>query len=724
MRAKENRGRRGRKTPQQNPTKEELVKYLQKSADRGANLHRILEDFDATPAARKQIKDILNQLVKEGKLAKHRGNRYETAATKNLVEGTIVLHRDGYGFVIPKEKIPGIESDIFIPPALTGSAMNGDKVKVEITFRKAGGKAEGRVVSVEKRARDTIVGQLRFDGEIFFVAPADEKLPPKIIITNDVSEHKDKIVEVEITRFPTDKTWPAGKVVSVIGFIDDPNVETNVIIKKFGLPIAFPTEVEEEAAHLPGALSEKDFVGRDDFRKRNTITIDPKTARDFDDAIDVEVLPGESFQLGVHIADVSHFVAMDSPMDIEARYRGTSVYFPDRVLPMLPEKVSNHLCSLNPKVDRLAMSAIMHLSRTGEVLDYSFHKSIIHSKERMTYEDVQHVLDGDAALERKYEHVLAHVRNIARLAEIVQKRRQARGAIDFDLPEPLLTYNEEGAVTGVTKSVRLFSHRIVEEFMILANEVVARHLEERDIPSLYRVHEEPDPMKVEEFSEIVAGFGLKFQPRNVEPKEFQKFISSIEGRPEERMLSYLMLRSFKQARYSAENIGHFGLASDSYTHFTSPIRRYPDLVVHRILKAAIARRKQPAVPPAQLEAIASESSERERLADQAERELFDWKKMLLMEQHLGDTFDALIIAVWRDGFVVELIDMFIEGFVPAAEIQGDHYQYDQASHALIGRHSKQRFRLGDRLTVQVARVDKLLRRAYFLPVLARKRSSR
>ena len=596
-----------------------------------------------------------------------------------------------------------------------GSAMNGDKVRVEITFRKPGGRAEGRIASVEKRARDTVVGQLRYDGQVFFVAPADAKLPEKILVTNDVAEHKDKIVEVEITRFPSETRWPAGKVVSVIGFLDDPNVETNVIIKKFGLPVSFPDEAEQEAAALADALTEKDFVGRDDFRKRNTITIDPKTARDFDDAIDVEVLPKGTFQLGVHIADVSHFVAADSAMDVEARYRGTSVYFPDRVIPMLPEKVSNQLCSLNPKVDRLALSVIMHVSPNGEVLDHSFHKSVIRSKERMTYEDVQEILNGNSALEDRFRDVVPHIRIIASLAEIIQKRRRQRGAIDFDLPEPMLTYDEHGELLGIVKSVRLFSHRIVEEFMILANEVVARHLEENDIPGLYRVHEEPDPMKVQEFAEIVSGFGLKFEPRKVEPAEFQKFISSIEGRPEERMLSYLMLRSFKQAKYSHENIGHFGLASDSYTHFTSPIRRYPDLVVHRILKASMSRRTEPAVPHAQLEAIANESSERERLSDQAERELFEWKKMLLMEQRLGDTFDAIIIGVWRDGFSIELIDYFIEGFVTVAEIPDDHYQLDPNLHALVGRHTRKRFRLGDRIQVQVARVDKLLRRAYFVP---------
>src|SRR5215831_1858655 len=294
MKAKKSHGRTSRNRKKLDVDKDDLVKYIQKSADRGMNLQRILEDFDATPAARKQIKDILNELVRDGKLAKHRGNRYEAAA-RNLIDGTIVVHRDGYGFVIPKEKVQGVDSDIYIAAALLGSAMNGDKVKAEITFRKAGGRAEGRVVSVEQRARDTIVGQLRFDGQVFFVAPTDEKLPPKILITNDGAEHKDKIVEVELTRYPSETRWPAGHIVSVIGFIDDPNVETNVIIKKFGSPTAFTEEIEAEAAALPDALTERDFAGRDDFRKRNTITIDPRTARDFDDAIDLEVLPNGTF---------------------------------------------------------------------------------------------------------------------------------------------------------------------------------------------------------------------------------------------------------------------------------------------------------------------------------------------------------------------------------------------------------------------------------------------
>jgi ribonuclease R len=696
--------------------KEDVLKSIQKSDGRSANLHQLLQEFDATPFARRQLKDILTQLVKDGKLQQHKGNRFE-APKRTALEGTILLHRDGYGFVVPAQKQPGVESDIFIPAALVGSAMNGDRVQVEITYRKPGGRAEGRVTGVVKRARETVVGQLRFDGQTFFVAPSDEKLPAKILILDDASENKDKIVEVEITKFPTAAHWPVGKIVAVIGFIDDPNVETQVIIKKFGLPTGFPKEVEEEAAKLPDSITEADLVGRDDFRKRATITIDPTTARDFDDAIDVDALPDGSFQLGVHIADVAHFVRQGSLMDTEARIRGTSVYFPDRVIPMLPEKVSNHLCSLNPKTDRLAMSVMMHISREGDVRDYSFHNSVIHSKERMNYDDVQKILDDDKETKERYAHILPEIDKIGKLARLLQRRRKESGAIDFDLPEPVLTYSDTGDVLGIVKSVRHFSHRVVEEFMVLTNEVIARHLESREIPSIYRIHEEPDPAKVASFADIVGTFGFKFHPKRAHPAEFQKFIASIEGRPEERMLSFLMLRSFKQAVYSPKNIGHFGLASDAYTHFTSPIRRYPDLIVHRILKATIARRQASGLSEGQLEAISGESSERERLAAQAERELFEWKKMLLMEKHLGDTFDAIVLTVWKDGFNVELLNQFIEGFVPVADLPDGEYRFDPDDRVLISRRTKRRFRLGDRLSVQVARVDKLLRRVYFRPVL-------
>jgi ribonuclease R len=370
------------------------------------------------------------------------------------------------------------------------------------------------------------------------------------------------------------------------------------------------------------------------------------------------------------------------------------------------------------------MSVMMHISRDGDVRDYSFHNSVIHSRERMTYDDVQKIIDGDEALTTRYASILPEIRKIDRLAHILQRRRRESGAIDFDLPEPMLTYNDQGDVTGIVKAIRHFSHRVVEEFMVLANEVVARHLEDLQISSIYRIHEEPDPAKVETFADLVSMFGLKFRPKRIKPVEFQRFIASVEGRPDERMLSYLMLRSFKQAVYSARNVGHFGLASDAYTHFTSPIRRYPDLVVHRILKNAIARRQQSGPSRAQLEAVASESSERERIAAQAERELFEWKKMLLMERYLGETFEAVIIGVSKEGFTVELIDQFVEGFVPIADLPDGRYRFDPSERVLTSRNGKRRFRLGNRLKVQVARVDKLMRRAYFLPVLQRQEARR
>ena len=509
----------GRRKTRTEITKDDVFKYIQRTEQRSANIRSILENFDATAAARRQIKDILGSLVREGKVARHKGDRYE-APKQQSVLGTIILHRDGYGFVVPTPKIPGLDSDIFIPSVLTGSAMNGDKVQVEITLRKPGGRAEGRVISVEKRARDTIVGQVRWDGEVFFVAPTDEKLPGKILIADDASEHKDKIVEVELTRFPSLDHWPAGRIVSVIGFLDDPNVETTVIIKE----IRFADFISQRSGkgkppRIPNEIDAKEFVGRDDFRTRNTVTIDPVTARDFDDAIDVEILPDGSFQVGIHIADVSNFVAVDSAMDTEARCRGTSVYFPDRVVPMLPEKVSNELCSLNPRVDRLALSVMLHLTSSGEVLDHSAHKSVIRSKERLTYEDVQKMLDGNTSIEQKYAHVSADIRNLARLAGILIRSRRDRGTIDFDLPEPMLTYDAQGVVEGVIKSVRLFSHRMVEECMILANEIVARHTEEMEIPSLYRVHEEPDPS---------GGFRL----RGTRPRfRFRSFVLIVTSLP-------------------------------------------------------------------------------------------------------------------------------------------------------------------------------------------------
>jgi len=696
---------------------EDLLGYIRRQPDRAANLRHILDDFQADKTDRKQIKDMLDQLVGDGKLVRHRGNRYEAAPELRMFKGRISLHSDGYGFVTPEETVPGIDGDIFIPPPATGSALDRDIVEFVIVSRKS---SEGRVVRVTERARTTIVGQLRFDGRTYFVSPADRKLPDRILVGGDVSEHKDKIVEVELTKFGSESTWPAGTIVGVLGFIDDPDVETIVIMRKYGLETAFPEEVESEAGRQPVELTEADLEGRTDFRDRDIITIDPATARDFDDAVDVEPLSGGGFRVGIHIADVAHFVAMGSATDKEARNRGCSVYFPDRVVPMLPEKLSNTICSLNPRTDRLAMSVVLEVDGEGRVQKESFHNSVIRSRERMNYEQVQEILDGEGSVRKRYHAIVGIIEELATAARLLQSRRRARGTIDFDLPEPELSYDESGKVAGVVKAERHFSHKLIEEFMIAANESVARMLENEMPQTLYRIHEPPDPQRVGELSETLGALGLRFDPKKITPLAFQRFLDSVVGRPDEQMISFVVLRSFRQAVYSTKNLGHFGLASGCYTHFTSPIRRYPDLVIHRLLKALLAGTRRSGYIPAELETIAQKSSAQERIADMAERDLFEWKRMVLLEEHIGDTLDAIITSVLGRGLRVELVDYFIEGYIGVDELTDDYYDFEPRSRTLIGRGTRRKYRLGQKIQVMVARIDKLIGRAYFMPVLAKK----
>ena len=706
--------------PKKGFSKDDLLYYIRKQPERAASFRHILDDFQADKTDRKQIKDILDQLVRDLKLVRHKGNRYEASPELVTYRGRISLHPDGYGFVAPDENIPGINGDVFIPPPATGSSLDGDQVAITIKSKR---NAEGRVDRVTERARTTIVGQLRFDGRVYFVSPADRKLPEKILVGGEVSEHKDKLVEVELTRFPSESHWPAGKIVSTIGFLDDPDVETTVIIKKYGLSVEFPEEVEKEVSAQSLELSDADLADRTDFRNCETITIDPATARDFDDAVDIEELSNGGYRLGIHIADVAHFVSMGSATDKEARQRGCSVYFPDRVVPMLPEKLSNDICSLNPRTDRLAMSVVIDISPDGNVKNASFHNSVICSRERMTYEVVQQILDGDGPVRKRHHSIVGTVELLARVARLLRGRRLERGTIDFDLPEPELEYNNEGLITGVVKAPRYFSHRLIEEFMIAANEAVAQLLEREMPATVFRVHEPPDPERVGELSETLSTLGLRFRPKKIAPAAFQHFLQSVEGRPDEQMIAFVVLRSFRKAVYSTRNLGHFGLASGCYTHFTSPIRRYPDLVVHRLLKAYLAGTRRSGYIPAELDSIASIASSRERIAEMAERDLFDWKRMILLEEHLGDTLDAIITSVLGRGVRVELVDYFIEGFVAVDDMADDYYEFHARSRTLIGRGTRRKYRLGQPISVRVARIDKLLGRAYFLPVLEKGKPS-
>jgi ribonuclease R len=595
------------------------------------------------------------------------------------------------------------------------------------------------------------------------------------------------VVDVEITSFPRPAALPRGRVVEILGRREDFGVDVEIVIRKYHLPHRFPAEVLAEAEAAPQYIPELDRGGRRDFRELPIVTIDGETAKDFDDAVLVERRPNGHYLLHVHIADVAHYVRPGTALDREARLRGTSVYFPDRAVPMLPLELSNGICSLNPHVDRLVMSALMEIDPEGRIVEYELAPGIIRSTDRMTYTAVRDILAGETAACQRYAGLVPNFKLMEELALTLNRGRVKRGSIDFDLPEPLIEFDESGRMVGITRSERNFAHRIIEEFMLAANEAVAGYLERRALPSLYRIHEKPEAKKVIEFEEIAATFGyslgvelpaaqrlrtgrkderdrharfierVESKELKISPRHYQRLTQRLEGKPEERILSYLMLRSLKQARYSEENVGHFALAAETYTHFTSPIRRYPDLIVHRILKAALAsegdsaratagdaqqadrtsqkqgggkrqggsgeKRRAPGaavprvtttgqvlpggalVPLLELQALGVETSESERRAADAERELMEWKKVSFMAQHVGDEFDALIISLIKFGFFVELTDLFVEGFVGLSTLGDDFYVYREHERAIIGQHTRRAFHLGERVRVRLDRID-------------------
>jgi ribonuclease R len=531
-----------------------------------------------------------------------------------------------------------------------------------------------------------------------------------------------------------------GRIIEVLGAPGDFGIDVEIMIRKHHLPHRFPAEAIEQAESVPAVITGADLKDRRDFRGLPIVTIDGETARDFDDAVLVDKLPNGHFALQVHIADVSHYVRPGSAIDMEARLRGTSVYFPDRAVPMLPFELSTGICSLNPQADRLVVSALIEIDRHGEPVHYEFCRGIIRSVERMTYTNVHLVLEGDAAQKERYAPLVERFETMRELAEILQRKRDRRGSIDFDLPEPLIEFDESGVMTGISRSPRNIAHRIIEEFMLAANEAVAAHLEQTGQAAIYRVHEQPDPKRVLEFEEIAAQFGYslgvgaipvekhRYKERKAEgrkvyrevvlPKEtrlsskaYQKLVAKIEGKPEERILSYLMLRSLKQARYSEENTGHFALAASHYTHFTSPIRRYPDLIVHRLLTAWLDHGSYS--DKTEMKSIADDCSFTERRAAEAERELVEWKKARFMENRLGDEFDGLIISATRFGLFVELADLFVEGLIPIDMLPGDRYTYHENVRKIIGQRTRREFSIGARVRVVLDRADPLERKLQF-----------
>jgi len=586
-------------------------------------------------------------------------------------------------------------------------------------------------------------------------------------------------VDVEITDWPTATQNPRGRVIEILGRQDDFGVDVEIVIRKFHLPHHFPAETLEEAQNTSAIVAEPELLRRRDFRALPIVTIDGETARDFDDAVIVRMLGNGNFELQVHIADVAQYVTPGSALDQEARLRGTSVYFPDRAVPMLPLELSTDICSLRPQVERLVMSCVMEIDHRGEIVGYELSEGVIRSAERMTYTAVNAVIEGDAAARERYAPLVSTFELMRDLALILNRKRERRGSIDFDLPEPVIEFDENGLMKSITRSERNIAHRLIEEFMLSANECVAHYLESKRVAALYRIHEKPDAKRVYDFEVIAATFGYSLgvgalpiyrvqmktdrrasygtgkRVREIEipkevhitPRMYQKLTEKIAGKPEERILSYLMLRSLKQARYSEENHGHFALAATSYTHFTSPIRRYPDLIVHRILKSVLSqnphvsqnqrdmghplsdddqpspwsKRRTPAnleplggpISLDELHDIAEESSQSERRADDAERDLMEWKKVKFMQDRVGDDFDGLITSVTKFGFFVELTDLFVEGLVPLNTLTDDRYIYHESTREIIGQRSRKSYSLGQRIHVLVDRIDPVEKKIQF-----------
>jgi len=850
----------------------DILKKIARQPKHIAGFKQIVRELGVSGDARRELSERLHSLVTNNQLVQVDSDRYaipQAAAGKNLAVGRLSMHRDGFGFVIPeanslderlKSKLAG---DIFIPPPAIGSAMHGDRVLVEVGNIRPDGRAEGRIVRLIGRAHSTVVGKFHYGRRYNFVAPIDQKITQEIVIPpgsefpaefeakpsgeSEPSREKRKnpdrvlgdeasrrakwedlenvVVDVEITDWPTATQNPRGRVVEILGYEDDFGADVEIIIRKFHLPHRFPPVVLEEAQNADAIISSIEAGTRRDFRSFPIVTIDGETARDFDDAVAVRRLANGNFELQVHIADVAHYVTPESALDQEARLRGTSVYFPDRAVPMLPLELSTDICSLRPKVDRLVMSCVMEMDHRGEIVSYELSEGIIRSSERMTYTDVNLVLEGDAGARERYATLTSNFELMRDLALILNRKRERRGSIDFDLPEPVIEFDELGLMKSITRSARNTAHRLIEEFMLSANECVASHLENKRIASLYRIHEKPDAKRVYDFEVIAATFGYSLgvgplpiqrvqlktdrranygtgkRTRDIEipkevhitPRMYQKLTEKIAGKPEERILSFLMLRSLKQARYSEENLGHFALAATSYTHFTSPIRRYPDLIVHRILKSVLrdsasdssasvpsasrrtaysqdeigsgdtaaedssvaygreagsmpkqafgspldrqavgdakpspwSKRRdhkahREAVAPAggpipldELHDIAEESSQSERRADEAERELMEWKKVKFMQDRVGEDFDGLIISVTKFGFFVELTDFFIEGLVPLNTLTDDRYTYHDNAREIIGQRSRKIYGLGQKIRVLVDRIDPMEKKIQF-----------
>jgi ribonuclease R len=658
------------------------------------------DDLDA-------ISDSLRELAREGKIVRLKKNRYALPQAQNRVTGRVHAHPDGYGFLIPDDKG---RDDVYLNRREMRRVMHGDRVMVRVDKKRTG--EEAHVAQILERGQKRLIGTYEeHDGKGYLI-PMDLRVAPAIPLAKRPPKiEMGKVIAAEITRYGTGFSPPEADLLETLGDPDNPEVQARAIIFRYSLPTKFASEARKEAALCPQVVGAERIHGRVDLRSRPTVTIDGEQARDFDDAVSVEKIAG-IYHLYVSIADVASYVAPDSALDQEAYQRATSVYFPDRALPMLPEELSNGICSLNPRQDRLTKTALLEINSHGEVVETRFFNSVICSAERMTYTDVRRILvDRDTECIERYRLLVDSFKLMEELALLLYEQRRGRGTLDFDLPEAEIVLDLQGLPENIVRAERSIAHRMIEEFMIAANEAVARHLKEKGFPLLYRVHDGPEREALEAVAPFLLslGYRLPLKKEKTTPKELQRLLETCRGKPEERVLNHVLLRAMKQARYAPENIGHFGLASTCYTHFTSPIRRYPDLIVHRILGDALDGKTLKAAEKEDrlryLQEAGRHTSERERIAMDAEREMVALKKAQFMMDKIGQEFGGFVVSLTSFGFFVELESYFIQGLVKLSTLNDDAYQYYEKEYIIKGRRHGRKFRLGDPVRVRVVRIN-------------------
>ena len=691
---------------------DKLLHYMKDEAYKPLTVQELEEAFgieDSTDF--KEFVKALVQMEEKGLVVRTRSNRYGLPEKMNLVRGRLIGHSKGFAFVTPDE--PGMD-DIFIPPTETNNAMHGDTVMVRVSANATGQRREGSVIRILERGIQQIVGTYVESKHFGFVIPDDKKFASDIFIPKAASKgavegHK---VVVHLTTYPEGRKSAEGEIVEILGHKNDPGVDILSVIHKHGLPLEFPQEVLKQAEETPDTIDESELANRRDLRNEVIVTIDGADAKDLDDAVTVTKLENGNYKLGVHIADVSYYVKEGTPIDVEAEERGTSVYLVDRVIPMIPHRLSNGICSLNPKVDRLTLSCHMEISPDGTVVDHEIFQSVIKTTERMTYYDVNQILvDKDEETRKRYEALVPMFELMEELASVLRNKRMNRGAIDFDFKESKVLVDEEGKPTDVVLRERSVAERLIEEFMLAANETVAEHFHWMEVPFIYRIHEDPKEDKLRRFFEFITNFGyiVKGTANSVHPRALQEIIEEVQGKPEEMVISTVMLRSMQQAKYYPECLGHFGLSTEFYTHFTSPIRRYPDTIVHRLIRTYIIEGKLDETTRekwnARLPEIAEHTSKMERRAVEAERETDELKKTEYMADKIGEEYDGIISSVTNFGMFVELPNT-IEGLVHVSYMTDDYYRYDERHYAMIGERTGNVFRIGDEITVRVIKVNK------------------